>query len=1370
MIKTGEFGETTDDGLEELGIILPCDDSQLRVIQLSDKGFCLQVEGPPGTGKSQTIANIISNALYHGRNALLVCDKKEAIVQVEERLTNCGLKPALLNLHDEGLDKREFLSQATDKFQGNYYKMPGVNVVGWKSTKPSLANYPFDQLKETRKVLNERVRFAREITHPSLQVVKRQALAGLIQLRKELKRTPTIQIPNWQSISKERLTRLLSSAGEWPDLADVLTCNKNIWNRVQVETFDNNPNVANELQELTQSVITQIESLGELQEWAATIGVENPLNSDSAVADALELIKVVLERPACHPQIVGNREVSLSELERLQKEWERVEDLKAAQHPVPLTEVYPSNVKQEAEALLEDESATSWNDMSKRMAFYSHQFANIENSQNHYLRLCDQLGLVYSPLLKVRRAQLQAVLSLGQINCLIPRIWWNSEIKPVLAVNGWMAKLNACDNHIKNAPVPVSLIALERVAETHWNYIEAMAEHDFNLVSYCLNFVDDRKCKFALQQVYPGIPVRGFKQWREVTLHAVTSRQIVQALRLAAEVHPLLEQLTENYLAQVEGRRTFRGVFGADKQLTENYLAQVEEFKPFLENDDFKQLQKAAELVEQWRNRNDMFDVNSVHWQTFWESANPKLLLQVEALLLEFCDITVLSLDNVEDSLRFHQQAEQRIQSFLKTYERQKGDRNQSILASLSAQEEYAHCKKQLAPLVNYLRLKTSQTDLLNWEWLSKTLRWRDLFERLCGNQRLDIDSGLWTKLRDRLINHQAFIKESYTKLDSFFKGASGRVIDYESLYLLVCEVSNELPRRQLWLEKQKWQGKISAFPEIKELWEKILEGNVHPDKAQRLFCFNLFHLCKPIAEPSGPELKQTLKAFVEYDENLSAWVLDHLKSVLEKTMQNAASSEAHSESELRRLSGMKSIHGTVRELVNKHLDYLLKAKPCWMMSPTSLTNLIDSNIFKEHNPPFDLVIFDEASQIQVLDGLLSMSFGNQVIIVGDKHQLPPTNFFTSFTDPDAEEDFGISESLLDEFAGVFEENKTHVMLMSHYRSETPDLIQFSNHEFYDDKLEMYPPAHVSGIGRRLHYVPNAIYSEIAGKRNNPVEADEVVKLITLHVRECPEKSLGIVTMNISQMELIDERLQFFQQDEVRAFCADESKFFLRNLETVQGDEMDRIILSLTYGKNTAGRFNASVLGPIVKSGGQRRLNVAITRQRSGLTIVSSLKVADLETTGATSKGFECLKKLLQDLENTESARNFGIGNERFKRQRDGISNVVYCDSPFEEQVVEFLENEGYEIECQYGSGNFRIDIVVKEQERNLLAIECDGAGYHSSLVARTRDRARERILKEKFGWRIHRVWSTNWWYYEQQEKEAIIAAINSARAALKMH
>jgi len=1332
-VQAIELGEITDEGIEELGLVLPSDDSQLRVVQLSDKGCCLQVEGPPGTGKSQTIANVISNALYHGRNVLLVCDKMAAIVQVEERLTNCGLKPALLNLHDEDLDKPKFLKQATDKF-------------------PSVRNsyeYPFNELKETRAALNERVRFGRAIAHPSLQVARREALGGLIQLRKELKNVPNIDVANWQALSKERLAKLLGCLGQWPDLAGVLTDSENVWNRVLVQSFDENFNAENELRAAVQKTLAQIESLDEVREWAASVGIEMTVDSDASVAAAAAVVETVLQRPICHPKLVGNSRVSLSEAARLKSIWKRREELVAARHPVPLTEIYPQDVVAEAKELLATEGATTWQELSYRVTHYSDCLSEIEESQAGYLHACDQIGLVYSPLFKVRRAQLQSVLSLGALGAVIPRGWWGPKATPVLSVAAWKAHVRACATQAKVAPLPLHFVALERVGKTHWAHVERKAEHGFNVVSYCLNYVSDRKCKYALRQVFPAIPPRRFKQWQEVTLHAVAARQTAISLRSASETHVILERLTAEYLALAHENANHIDVY--------------------LNHADVQKLEKAAALVEQIRGRNDLFEIGNVHWQTFWEAPNQRQLLRIESLLSSF-DVLAFpeETDNVEKAIESHSVSKDRIQKFLDTYKIPGGELTNGVIDAFAAQEEFAFCEGQLTPLTNYLELQDAGQSGPKWEWLHDVIAWRDTFERLCGHQKLDIDSPLWKKLSVRLGSHKVAMEDAYEKLGSFFEDFKSELTNYDELLVCLAEVLKELPRHPLWLEKERWQRKIPAYPEIKSIWNKILEGSVKPEQSQRLFCFNLLRLCDPIAKPHGLEFKQTLKSFREQDENLALWIMHHLNANLKKSMDEAAMSFAHSEGELRRLSSLQRVRGTVRELLNVHVDYLLAAKTCWMMSPTSLANLVDSAIFGKDGAPFDLVIFDEASQIRVLDGLLSMSFGKQVIIVGDNKQLPPTDFFWTFSDPAAEAgggDPGISDSLLDNFLDVFEDDRTHVMLMSHYRSETPDLIQFSNDWFYDRKLEVYPPAHITGIGRRLHYVPNAIYSETEGQRNNPVEAKEVVKLIERHVRECPTKSLGVVTMNIPQMELIDEQLQFLVSNEVRSFCADEAKFFLRNLETVQGDEMDRIILSLTYGKSPAGHFSAAVLGPLTKSGGERRLNVAITRSRSGLIIVSSLTAADLETSGAQSKGFQCLKALILDLENSVQARTFGIRSKRFERKNDGVSNVVYCDSPFEEQVVEFLENEGYETECQYGAGRFWIDIVVKERGKNMLAIECDGAGYHSSLVARTRDRARQRIL-EKLGWRFHRVWSTNWWFFEQQEKDAIIEAINAARTA----
>jgi very-short-patch-repair endonuclease len=1332
-IEGTNLGEITDDGLEEMGLVLPSDDSQLRVIQLSDKGICLQVEGPPGTGKSQTIANTISNAIYHGRKVLLVCDKKAAITQVEERLSKCGLSPAILNLHDEDLDKREFLRQATSKFSAN--------------TANRLSNnYPIEQLRETRKILNNRVVFGRKIAHPSLQIPNRQAIAGMIDLKKRLVDIPKLDIPNWQALSKDRLDKLLRSIAEWPSLATVVANSNSIWNRINPESFDENANASNELSEFVKNLLLMVESLELYRENAASLGIELPIASDNDISNVIALCRIVIERPACANKIIGNLNLTQTELTHLHASWCRRDELKSIGHPIELETCAAETEISQARELLEREKAGTWSGLSARGSFYAEQSERIREHQTFYKKLRNQLGLVYSPLLKVRRAQIQSILSLETYGGLIPRSWWSSSSNPVLIVNGWLSQIKQCSEIVKNSPLPVHFIALERISQKYWEHVEALAEHGFNLISYCLKYVSDRKCKYALRQVYPSIPSKGFKGWRDVTLHAVNANTTIKALRAATHDHVILTQLTENYLSIGHD-------IGTD-------------ISTFTKSDDIAKLQAAAALVEQCRGRNDLFEIGNIQWQSFWESPNRQMILNIQEGLSDLDAIVLQDSedDNLEAALEEYSQRIKLINGFLLRHETKPGNRQLDVMEGFNAQQEFHKLNTILESVEKYTELQDTGNSP-DWDYLKNILAWRNTFEQRRRNQKLNLDSSIWHKLDSGLIEYRSKTQSIYASLAQFFTGFQETFGDFVTLVSVLNDIQLEICRYPLWLEKKKWELKLSAYPELKTLWPKVTSGDIDPSNAKPLFCFNLLRNCDPISKPQGLELVQTINSFIEQDTNLANWILEHLKARLSKAMNDASLTSAQGDSELRRLAGLQRVRGTVRELLNAHINYLLAAKPCWMLSPTSLANLISSNVFSEYTHPFDLVIFDEASQIRVLDGLLSMAFAKQTIIVGDKNQLPPTDFFASFGNPDSEidgQDFGISESLLDEFAGVFVEDRSHVMLMSHYRSETPDLIRFSNDWFYNGRLEMYPPSRVAGIGRRLHYVKDAIYSETVGQRNNPTEAREVVKLIELHVNECPDKSLGVVTMNIPQMELIEELIQA-TSSKVRTFCSNDEMFFVNNLETVQGDEMDRIILSLTYGKNQQGQFNASVLGPLTKSGGERRLNVAITRSRNGMTVVSSLKSSDLDKSNAQSRGFQCLKAFLQDLESNVTVRNYGVGNERFRPIKDGLSDVVYCESPFEEQVVEFLENEGYEIECQYGAGKFRLDIVVKENGRNLVAIECDGAAYHSSLVARTRDRARQRIL-ENLGWRFHRVWSTNWWFFEQQEKEGIISAINAAR------
>ena len=657
------LNETTDAGLEDLGMVLPCDDSQLRVVQLSNSQFCLQVEGPPGTGKSQTIANIISNALWRGRSVLLVCDKKAAINQVEERLADAGLRPALLNLHDEDLDKRQFLRQATERF----------------STVGAPVQYPFGHLSQTREILNERVRFGRKICHPAMQVSNVEALGGMVQLKKELTgNVPPLDIANWQAISSERLTPLLQAIAGWPGFASVVTNSSSLWNRLRSEAFSNNPFVENDLKDLSEKILGQLEQLNELREMTSSVGADSKLASDLDAAAMQELAETVLRRPDCHHEIVGNKEVALSELADLQRVWLRKDELIKARHPVPLGTIYPREAEQEATAILNAEKCPTWQEMSDGILAHDSQREELEATQPAYRRLCDQLGLIYSPLLKFRRAQLEAVLRLGSLQCSIPQNWWSPKSTPVHSVAGWTGQFRACGQQAVNAPLPIHFLALERVAVTHWGHVEAKAEHGFNLVSYCLKFVNDRKCKFALYQVYPGIPARGFKGWQALTLHAISTHRIVKSLREVSETHVALKQLTANFLA-----------IGHERP---------DNFNETLAHEDVKRLEAAAALVEQLRNRNDLFDIAGVHWQTLWEAPNPRLVGEVQALLNKFDRLVFpdCQSDDVELALQLHQTASNRLKTFLQTWEQLKGDRTQLVLCSIAAQSEYDTCNERL--------------------------------------------------------------------------------------------------------------------------------------------------------------------------------------------------------------------------------------------------------------------------------------------------------------------------------------------------------------------------------------------------------------------------------------------------------------------------------------------------------------------------------------------------------------------------------------------------------------------------------------------------------------------------------------------------
>lgn len=444
-----------------------------------------------------------------------------------------------------------------------------------------------------------------------------------------------------------------------------------------------------------------------------------------------------------------------------------------------------------------------------------------------------------------------------------------------------------------------------------------------------------------------------------------------------------------------------------------------------------------------------------------------------------------------------------------------------------------------------------------------------------------------------------------------------------------------------------------------------------------------------------------------------------------------------------RRIKPLRKIFAEAPQLIQA-------LKPCLLMSPLSVASYLGSSPFN-----FDLVVFDEASQIPPADAIGSILRGSQLIVAGDDKQLPPTRFFQADSEFDEEEEESEEplESILDECLAL--PKFTRAPLKWHYRSRREELIDFSNKNFYDGELVTFPSPFSSQGPPAIEFkhVQDGIYDR-GGSRKNRKEAEVVVDLIEKHLRDCPGSSLGVITLGMSQEEALLEaweQRKILKPDLEGISETDEKEpFFIKALERVQGDERAYIILSLGYGPDTKGIISMN-FGPINKNGGERRLNVAVTRAREKLILVSSILPHQIDlarlTTG--SKGVAVLQQYLQ----------YAYDGGHFPTKTSGTGEP---ESEFEEDVKERLEARGLNVDAQVGCSGFRLDLAVrhsKEPTRYVLGVECDGATYHSQRSARDRDRLRQQVLEE-LGWNIKRIWSTDWVKTPDRIADEIVQAV----------
>ncbi|MDB4055668.1 DUF4011 domain-containing protein [Akkermansiaceae bacterium] len=544
------------------------------------------------------------------------------------------------------------------------------------------------------------------------------------------------------------------------------------------------------------------------------------------------------------------------------------------------------------------------------------------------------------------------------------------------------------------------------------------------------------------------------------------------------------------------------------------------------------------------------------------------------------------------------------------------------------------------------------------------------------------------------------------------------------------------------------------------EFVECITSGQYTPDSirsATRLgvmqkYAVKIFQENPSLSNFQGTDHEGYVKAFNESTDKLRSLQLKSIvSSVGNRSVPNGNVGYRVSEKTERHLikheCNKQRRHIPIRQLLQRAPVAAQALKPCFMMGPRSVAQYLTPNTLE-----FDVLLIDEASQLKPAEALGACARSSQIVVVGDSKQLPPTSFFDRLSDDDDDDAISMSdnESILDAVKGADFPSR---ILRWHYRSRHESLIDFSNIKFYNNELKLFPSPQKNSTtyGITYHYIEEGLFEN----QQNKNEALSVANRVKYLISRNPDRSIGVVAMSRKQADLVNGYIEQLAKgdSQFREALKDNEekreKLWVKNLETVQGDERDVIIISFTYGCGkhapTPQRF------PLINQEmGWRRLNVLFTRSRERMEVFASMHHGDVRPTPSSSRGVWALKDFLHYAETGHLQRPEITGRPP--------------DSDFEVAVANILRDNGYECDYQVGVSGFYIDLAVRHPnnpERHIMGIECDGATYHSAKSARDRDYLRQSIL-EDLGWKIRRVWSTDWFNNHQQCIAPIIQELNS--------
>lgn len=705
-----------------------------------------------------------------------------------------------------------------------------------------------------------------------------------------------------------------------------------------------------------------------------------------------------------------------------------------------------------------------------------------------------------------------------------------------------------------------------------------------------------------------------------------------------------------------------------------------------------------------------------------------------------------------------------------------------------------------LETLINYqqenqtLLANTSVINILGFLWKNENTDWKAIQEISESLIQLNRQAVL-------LFNNAQKAQEWRSKLSNEWNQGSGefgmlhktsiqnfiaafeavRTTEQKIKSLLIVDTATSKETTDNWLEllnthALKWLENIEQLRDWSnwnQLREKAIHSGLDPfvasyevgefNSSQVLIAFNkgLYKSCAGFIFNSSPQLatfngqlfEEKIKKFREISKTFETLTKEELYAKLASKIPSLTQ-EASQSSEISILQRAIRNNGrgiSIRKLFDSIPHLLPRLHPCMLMSPISVAQYFDAATTK-----FDLVVFDEASQMPTCEAIGAMARGENVIVVGDPKQMPPTSFFSStqFDEDNAEkEDL---ESILDDCLAL---SMPSSHLLWHYRSKHESLIAFSNAKYYENKLLTFPSP--DDIDSKVKFVPVQGFYDRGKTKQNKAEAkaiiDEIIRRLT--DPELSKKSIGVVTFSSVQQILIDDMLNevWRNRPDLELIASDSKEpIFIKNLENVQGDERDVILFSVGYGPDLEGKVSLN-FGPVNRNGGWRRLNVAVSRARYEMKVFSTLSADQIDITRTASEGVASLKAFLEYAEKGKTVLQ--------TRHINGSSKVTAMINRLSEEI----KCHGYKVHTNIGCSGYKIDLGIvhpEKPDRYLLGILCDGHNYKSAKTSRDREIVQVDVLR-LLGWNIHRVWSLEWWENADSVLKGILEAIENAKTII---